>query len=59
MATHGQDMASDFVFELSTSITGPLSVDHRDGQLILILRDGAVVDEAFVQALNDLTRGAD
>jgi len=44
------------MFELSGEIPIPISVGERDGRIVLILQEGAVVGAALVRALNDLAR---
>jgi len=47
------------IFELSADLPIPVSVGERDGQPVLILREGAIVDASLVRAMNDLSRPDD
>lgn len=43
-------------FELAHDLPFPVSVAVRDGEIVVLLQDGAVVDASLVTVLNDLLR---
>jgi hypothetical protein len=47
-------------FDVSEDVPGPLTVaTSPDGETVIVLRAGAVVDEALVRMLDDLVRPDD